>query len=284
MGKGRVEVGKGRVEVGKGRLKVLHINNYRVREEDVMCLAVVAEDFSEDEAVGLKMKGECSDFDRGQVNKLKEEFPNVFSDLPGRTDVCSLVIKTGEAPPISSGPYRIPDRMKEGVLKEVEKLVDMGVATPSHSPWASPIVPVPKPDGSIRLCIDYRKLNGITVADPYYMTTLEEILERVGNSRCLSKLDLSKGFYQIGIERDSIEKTAFITPFGKYSFNRMPFGLRNAPAIFQRSMEVVLRGCYDCSAPYIDDIVVFSSSGVEHVEESIRCTRKEWPNSENDEV
>ena len=115
--------------------------------------------------------------------------------------------------------------------------------------------------------VDYRKLNGITVTDPYYMTTLEEILERVGNSRCLSKLDLSKGFYQIGIEKESMEKTAFITPFGKYSFTRMPFGLRNAPAIFQRSMEVVLRGCYDCSAPYIDDIVVFSRSGAEHAED-----------------
>ena len=258
-----------RIDVGKGRQKVLHINNmkkYQVREEDVMRLAVVAEDFSEDEDIGIRMNGKCQDFDGEQVNVLKGEFPEVFSDLPGRTEVCSLVIKTGEAPPIASVPYRIPDRMKEGVRQEIEKLVEMGVATPSHSPWASPIVPVPKPDGSIRLCVDYRKLNSTTVADPYYMTTLEEILERVGESRCLSKLDLSKGFYQIGIEEESKEKTAFITPFGKFSFNRMPFGLRNAPAIFQRTMEVVLRECYDCSAPYIDDIVVFSMSGAEHVD------------------
>ena len=124
---------------------------------------------------------------------------------------------------------------------------------------------MPKTDGSIRLCIDYRKINAITEADSYYMTTLEEILERVGGSRCVSKLDLCKGFYQIEVEEESMAKTAFITPFGKFEFKRMPFGLRNAPAIFQRTMEVVLRGCYDWSAPYIDDIVVFSMNGDEHV-------------------
>ena len=113
-----------------------------------------------------------------------------------------------------------------------------------------------------KLCIDYRRINAITEGDPYYMTTLEEILERVGSSRCVSKLDLSKGFYQIEIEEETIDKTAFITPFGKFAFTRMPFGLRNAPAIFQRTMEVVLRKCYDYSAPYIDNIVVFSKDGV----------------------
>ena len=133
----------------------------------------------------------------------------------------------------------------------------------STSPWASPIVPVPKADG---LCIDYRKLNSITEPDPYYMNTLEEILERVGSSKCVSKLDLCKGFYQIEMEEESIDKTAFITPFGKFAFRRMPFGLRNAPSVFQRVMEVVLGGCYGCSAPYIDDIIVFSKDGVEHVQ------------------
>ena len=259
-----------RVELGKGRCKVLHINNmkrYQIREEEVMRLSVVAEDFSDDEEVGVKLEGRCDDFDESQVEVLQGEYPDVFNDVPGRTEVCSLEIVTGATPPIASGPYRVPDRMKEEVKKEVEKLLELGVAEPSHSPWASPIVPVLKKDGSIRLCIDYRKLNSVTAGDPYYMVTLEEILEKVGNSRCLSKLDLSKGFYQIGIEEGSREKTAFITPFGKYCFNRMPFGLRNAPAIFQRGMEVVLRGCYDCASPYIDDILVFSVNGVEHLKD-----------------
>ena len=82
----------------------------------------------------------------------------------------------------------------------------------------------------------------------------------------MSKLDLAKGFYQVEVEPTSRARTAFICPFGKFEFTRMPFGLRNAPAIFQRCMEVVLRDCYDFSAPYIDDIVVFSGSGAEHIQ------------------
>ena len=97
------------------------------------------------------------------------------------------------------------------------------------------------------------------------MCTLEEILERVGTNAVMSKLDLAKGFYQVVVEPLSRAKTAFICPFGKYEFTRMPFGLRNTPAIFQRVMEVVLRGCYEYAAPYIDDVVVFSKDVEDHV-------------------
>ena len=266
-----------RVEFAKGNKKVLHVNNLKLfhcREEDIMRISVIAEDVSEDEDTGLKMSGKCVDFEVAVVDQLKLEFPEVFSDLPGKTEVCKLKIETGESAPIALRPYRPPDRLKEGVREEVEKLLELGVAEPSFSPWASPVVPVPKRDGSLRICIDYRRLNAVTVPDPYYMVTLEEILEKVGSCGCLSKLDLSKGFYQIGIHEESKEKTAFVTPFGKFRFNRMPFGLRNAPAIFQRTMEEVLRGCYGFAVPYIDDILIFSKDGVEHVQhlrEVLRC-------------
>ena len=257
-----------RVEFTKGNRKVLHVNNMKLfhgREEEVMRLSVIAEDMSEDVDASISMSGRCKDFETAAVEKLMLEFPEVFNDLPGKTDLCKLKIDVGEAAPIALRPYRPPDRMKDGVKNEVGKLVELGVAEPSFSPWASPIVPVPKKDGSLRICIDYRRLNSVTVPDPYYMITLDEILEKVGNSGCLSKLDLSKGFYQIGIDEESKDKTAFVTPFGKFRFTRMPFGLRNAPAIFQRTMEEVLRGCYEFSAPYIDDILVFSRNGVEQV-------------------
>ena len=258
-----------RVEVGKGKSKVLHINNLKKfweREKSVLRMSVVADDSAEDASVGLKLSGCCEDFDRKQIEKLIQEYPKVFSDEPGKTEVCELEIRTGDSPPIASAPYRVPDKLKDDVKKEIENLVEMGVASASHSPWASPIVPVCKKDGKLRLCVDYRKLNSVTQSDPYYMVTLDEILERVGDSGCLSKLDLSKGFYQIGVEKESIDKTAFVSPFGKFAFERMPFGLKNAPAVFQRTMEEVLRNCFDCSAPYIDDILVFSKDGVEHVE------------------
>ena len=257
-----------KVKVGRGRSKVLHINNmkrYHPRGEEVLRLAIVAEDWEKDEDVGTRMSGTCLDFSGEEVVRMKEDYPEIFSDLPGRTNVCRLSINTGEAEPRASHPYRIPDKLKEGVRNEVMKLVELGIAVPSVSPWASPVVPVPKSDGTVRICIDYRRVNEITEGDPYYMVTLEEILERVGNSRVMSKLDLAKGFYQVEVEPTSREKTAFICPFGKYEFTRMPFGLRNAPAVFQRCMEVVLSECYEFSAPYIDDIIVFSGNGKEHV-------------------
>ena len=260
-----VNVGK-----GKGRIKVLHVNNLKKfypRPEEVLRLALVAEDWEDDECVGTKLSGRFEGFQEEEVvQRLREEFPEVFSDLPGKTNACKLRIDTGTAAPRNSHPYRIPNKLKEGVRAEVEKLVELGIVEPSTSPWASPVVPVPKKDGSVRVCIDYRKLNLVTTADPYYMTTLEEILEKVGVSKVMTKLDLAKGFYQVEVEPLSQDKTAFISPFGKFQFLRMPFGLKNAPATFQRLMEVVLADCNDCSAPYIDDIVVFSMSVEEHVQ------------------
>ena len=269
-----------RVELSKKRKKVLHINNlklYMMREAAVCRVAIVAEDFSEDECTKLKLDGDCEEFDKKELPVLLGQYPDVVSDMPGRTEVAKLDIVTGDARPIASTPYRVPDKLKKEVRQEVDKLVDLGVVVESVSPWASPIVPVPKKDGSLRLCVDYRRLNKVTQGDPYYMSTLDEIVERVGESRCFSKLDLSKGFYQIPVGEDSIDKTAFVTPFGKYAFTRMPFGLKNAPSIFQRTMEVVLRSCYLFAAPYIDDVVVFSENGekhLEHLKEVLEAFRK----------
>ena len=255
---------------GKGRVKVLHINNLKrfyPRGENVFRLALVAEDWEEDECIGTELRGKCEDFKEEEVVQgLRAEFPEVFTDLPGRTSACKLRIETGEATPRASHPYRVPNKLQEGVRVEIEKLVELGIVVPSTSPWASPIVPVPKKDGTVRVCVDYRRLNEVTTADPYYMSTMDEIVERVGQSRIMSKLDLSKGFYQVEVEAQSQGKTAFVSAAGKFEFVRMPFGLRNAPAIFQRLMDVVLRGCYDCSAPYIDDIIVFSNTAEEHVQ------------------
>ena len=203
-----------KVKVGKGKAKVLHINNLKrfyERSENILRLALVAEDWAEDEVVGTKLFGSCPDFDeREVVEGLRREFPEVFSDLPGRTDACQLVIDTGSAAPRGSHPYRIPNRLKEGVREEVEKLVELGIVVPSTSPWVSPVVPVPKEDGTVRVCVDYRKLNEVTTADPYYMTTLDEILEKVGESRVMSKLDLAKGFYQVEVEPQSLRSSVHL--------------------------------------------------------------------------
>ena len=256
-----------RVQLKRGRCKILHINNMKLfhpRREAVLRLAVVAEDCENDEVLGPRLSEICEGFDSRIVEDLKTEFPRVFSDSPGKTKVVTLRIETGDHEPLVSHPHRVPDKLKDGVRREVLKLVEEGIAVPSSSPWASPIVPVPKKDGSVRICIDYRRLNEITTGDPFYMVTLEEILEKAGGAQVMSKLDLSKGFYQVEVDSRSQEKTAFVCPFGKFEFRRMPFGLKNAPALFQRCMEVVLHSCYAFSAPYIDDVLIFSKDPASH--------------------
>ena len=256
------------VEVRKGKTKVMHINNlklFKEREECVRRLTVVGEYVEDDPGLkGVRMGEKCSGFDDKVIEELEAAYPQVFSDRPGRTDLCQLVISTVSEQPLAAHPHRVPDKWKEGVRQEILKLEEQGIIVRSNSPWASPIVPVPKPDGSIRICIDYRRINSITIKDPYYMVTLEEILDRVGSSGVISKIDLTKGYYQIEVHPESMEKTTFVSFVGKFMFKRMPFGLANAPAIFQRVMERALERCYQFAAPYIDDVLVFSGSVENH--------------------
>ena len=256
------------VEIRQGKSKVLHINNlklFKEREESIRRLTVVGEYVEDDPGLkGIRMGATCSGFDEKDIEALEAAYPQVFSDVPGRTDLCQLVISTISEQPLAAQFRRVPDKWKEGVRHEILEMEKKGIIVRSNSPWSSPVVPVPKPDGSIRICIDYRRLNGITIKDPYYMITLEEILDRVGSCGVVSKIDLTKGYYQIEVHPESMEKTTFVSFVGKFMFTRMPFGLANAPAIFQRVMERVLEGCYQFAAPYIDDVLVFSGSVEDH--------------------
>ena len=140
-----------------------------------------------------------------------------------------------------------------------------GFVRPSTSPWSSPVIyiPVPKPDGSIRLVVDYRAVNKLTPVDRYPLPRLHELLAQVGKAKFLSTLDLSQGYHQVPLDADSIPKTAFITTFGKFEYLRLPFGLVNAPAYFQRLMDQALEE--DPAEPYIDDIAVADQTWEEHL-------------------
>ena len=129
---------------------------------------------------------------------------------------------------------QISSKWKEKVSEEIEELKQMGILIPSYSIWSSPIVPVARPDCNVSVCVDFRRVNKLTVQDQYHIPLVAEIVDKVRNVGCLSKLDLNKGFYQVKMSEEDRAKTALVTPFGKYEFSRMPFGLVNANSTFQR--------------------------------------------------
>ena len=134
----------------------------------------------------------------------------------------------------------------------------------STSPWSSSVVLAKKKDGGVRICVDYRAVNNITDPDPYLMPLIEEILDTLASAKFISKIDLNKGFHQIPVVSEDMAKTAFCTPWGKFEFAVMPFGLRNGPAVFQRLMDKILHQDKEYAQVYIDDIAVFSTSWDEH--------------------
>ena len=135
----------------------------------------------------------------------------------------------------------------------------------STSEWASPIITVRKPKGRVRLCVDFKRINAVTRPILFYMPRIQEVLEAVGASKVVSKLDLSKGYYQVPTKETDIPKTAFVCHQGKFEFVRMPFGVRNAPAVFQMLMDGVLEGRQAYARAYMNDIVIFSDEWDQHV-------------------
>ncbi len=194
------------------------------------------------------------------MGALLAEYNDVSRQKVGRArDICHE-IDTGNEKPIRTCPYRLALAWRDQLREEVQVLQESGTVVPSTSPWSSPMVPVRKPDGTVCLCIDFRKVNHITKPDPYLMPRIDEIIDQLGEAHYLSKLDLNKGFYQISLAQVDQEKTAFCTPWGKFHFTMIPFGLRNAPAFFQRMMDTVLDDIQDFSGIYMDDIIIFSQT------------------------
>ena len=176
-------------------------------------------------------------------------------------------INVKESYPLRTRPYRIAPGMFADLKGEIDDLISKGIIVPSRSPWSSPMVPLRKKrTGHVRFCIDYRKLNKITISDPYQMQCIEDLLNLVSDAVWLSKLDLNKGFYQVPLSRGSQDKTAFFKPWGKYAFTRMPVGLKNAPAAFQRCMQNTLAHLSENSSAYIDDILIYFKNWEDHLD------------------
>ena len=180
--------------------------------------------------------------------------------------------------PIKIPPRRLQGRAKRDVTSEIERLNDAGIVEPSDSPWSAPVVPIYKPDGSVRLCIDYRALNKITLKDAYPIPNLEDTLYNLHDVQYFSSLDLMRGYYQVPMSPESKPFTSFVTSSGQWQFRRMPFGLCNAPATFQRLMNTILsRFPVERVMVYLDDVLVIGNTFAEHLDtldQVLNCLRE----------
>ena len=200
-----------------------------------------------------------------QVQQLLAEFEETLTDIPGKTTLGEHVIKLTDDKPIRSRPYPVPHALRSDIRKEIESMLRMGIITPSTSPYACPLVAVKKPDGSLRACCDTRKINMITEFDAEPVPDQEEIFAQLSGDQYYSKIDLSKGYWQIPMAEESKHVTAFVTHDGLFQFNFMPFGLVNSGATFSRVMRKLLRGIKNVHN-YIDDILIHTKTWEEHLQ------------------
>ncbi|XP_033752174.1 uncharacterized protein LOC117335982 [Pecten maximus] len=201
---------------------------------------------------------------RNDVDTLLSNFKDVLTDKPGRTNLASHDIFTTTDDPVRVRPYPLPFHTKSIIKEEVESMLEMDVIEPSTSPYSAPVVMVKKKDGSNRFCIDFRSLNKVTVFDAEPMPNTEEIFARLAGCFYFSKLDLTKGYWQVPMTDRAKEMTAFSTPQGLFQFKVMPFGLVNAPATFSRLMRKLLMGIANVEN-FIDDILMYTKTWTEHL-------------------
>ena len=195
-----------------------------------------------------------------KVANLLNKYSSVFSENDndiGRTGVLKHRIPTKDVQPIKQPLRRVPYHMQKEMDEQIDKLLEKDVITPSKSPWASGIVLVKKKDGSKRFCVDYRRLNDVTIKDAYPLPRIDESLDQLAGSKWFSCLDMNSGYWQVELDQDDRKKTAFISRKGLFEFKVLPFGLCNAPATFERLVEIVLAGLHWTTClVYLDDIIV----------------------------
>lgn len=201
---------------------------------------------------------------QADLTSLIGNFSSLFGDIPSRTNVLEHDIDVGDARPIKQHPYRV-DAVKRAMMKqETQYLLEHGLAKLSSSPWSSPCLLVPKPDSTFRFCTDYRKVNNVTVSDSFPLPRVDDCVDMIGSARFVTKLDLLKGYWQVPLSARASDISAFVTPDNFMQYTVMPFGLKNAPACFQKLVNTVLGNVPNCTA-YLDDVVVHSAEWEEHM-------------------
>ncbi|GJP85369.1 hypothetical protein CLOP_g15479 [Closterium sp. NIES-67] len=223
-------------------------------------------------ATEVENDGEKASEPPEKIKDLLKEFQDILlDDLPDelppyRTHQHEIVEEPGSKPTFRA-PYRLSPTELADMKKQIEYLLAEGLIRPSTLPYGAPVLFTPKPDGSLRMCIDYRALNKQTIKNKYPIPRIDDLLDQLQGATVFSKLDLRSGYWQIRMADDSVHKTAFQTRYGSYEYLVMPFGLTNALATFQAEMNHILRPLLDeCVVVYLDEILIYSRDMQQHVE------------------
>ncbi|MGH3055287.1 MAG: reverse transcriptase family protein, partial [Gaiellaceae bacterium] len=249
-------------------VKLQEVHMYIVRmitsfDEDGCIMAAVTED-----AIPLQQNN--TPVTDPRVEKLKAQYPDVLcteqpKGLPPQRPTVPTIPLTNENLTVFQQMYRLSPVEKSELEAQLKDLLQRGLIRPSTSPFGSPILFVKKKDGSMRMVVDYRQLNKLTVKNRYPLPRIDDLFDRLHGAQFFSSLDLMSGYHQIRLHESDVPKTAFRTPAGLYEFLVMPFGLTNAPATFQTEMNKLL-GHLPFVAVYLDDILIHSKSEQEHEE------------------
>jgi len=207
------------------------------------------------------------------LHALLQQYADRFQAVPpGAVSTAGLVHTIPLLPgaePINQRPYRTPQALLPELEKQIADLLAKGWIRPSSSPWGSPVLFVPKKDGTWRMCIDYRALNKLTVKNSWPLPRIDELLDKLVAARVFTSLDLAQGYHQFAVDPTDVPKTAFKTPMGLFEYTVLPFGLTNAPATFSRKMqELFMKYMVGHSAfvlIYLDDILIYSADAQEHL-------------------
>ena len=204
------------------------------------------------------------------LTSLLSEFSDVFpselpAELPPSRSVDHRIELTQSTPPNPRSVYRMSPSELDELKKQLDELLASGFIQPSKSPFGAPVLFVKKKDGSMRMCVDYRDLNRITVKNRYPLPRIDELFDRLKGANYFSKIDLRSGYHQVRIHPDDVHKTAFRTRYGHYEFLVLPFGLTNAPATFMHLMQSIFDSHLDSFViVFLDDILIYSNNKRQH--------------------
>ena len=225
------------------------------------------ESFSENSNAWQDLSNNLSHLSRENAHQLVNilsETPELFREAPGRTCLAVHDVDVGDAVPIKQSPYRVSPKRRSILQQELEYMLQHRLIQRGAGAWSSPVTLVPKPGGKFRFCIDYRRVNSVTKTDSYPLPRIDDCIDQIGTASFITKIDLMKGYWQVPLTPRAKEISCFVANNQTFYCEVMPYGMKNAPATFQRLMNHI---CFDIPGcvVYIDDILLFSHTWEDHM-------------------